>query len=66
MMWYLIGVVAMVLVGFLLYASRKNKRDACAGGKANDVPPFRTEESLNSYNKPMDDQHSHVDFDDAE
>jgi hypothetical protein len=65
-MWYLIGVVAIVLAGFFLYASvKKNKQDA-EKAKAANKPPFRTEEKLNSYNKPMDDQHSHVDFDDAE
>ncbi|MCX5678481.1 MAG: hypothetical protein NTY76_05165 [Candidatus Omnitrophica bacterium] len=65
-MWYLIGVIAIALVGFFLYANaKKNKRDA-EKAKAGDKPPFRTEEKLSSYNKPMDNQHSHVDFDDAE
>lgn len=65
-MWYLAGVVAIALVGFFLYASAKKSKQDAEKAKTGDKPPFRTEEKLSSYNKPMDDQHSHVDFDDAE
>jgi len=66
-MWYLIGVAAVVLIGFFLYTSmKKNKRKPGQGNGTKDGVPFRTEEDLNSYSKPMDDRHSHVDFDDAE
>ena len=65
-MWYLIGIVAVVLAGFFIYASmKKNKRPAC-GCKSDDKPAFRTEEKLSTYNKPLDDKQSRVDFDDAE
>ena len=65
-MWYLIGVMAVVLIGFFLYRSAKRHKQESAGAKAEDDPSFRTEEDLNSYAKPLDDSHSHVDFDDAE
>lgn len=65
-MWYLAGILAIVLVGFFLYTSVKKNRQDAGKTKMEDKPPFRTEEKLSSYNKPMDDQHSHVDFDDAE
>jgi len=65
-MWYLIGVVAIVLIGFFLYANARKNKQAAKSAKTGDNPSFRTEENMNSYNKPMDNQHSHVDFDDAE
>ncbi len=65
-MWCLIGIVAVVLIGFFLYASAKRRKQNSEHAKADDNSPFRTEEDLNSYAKPMDDSHSHVDFDDAE
>ncbi len=65
-MWYLIGVVAIVLIGFFLYANTRKSKQGAKSAKIGDNPPFRTEEKLDSYNKPMDDQHLHVDFDDAE
>ncbi|MFH1189120.1 MAG: hypothetical protein V1682_00320 [Candidatus Omnitrophota bacterium] len=65
-MWYLIGVVAVVLIGFFLYASVKKHKNNSDNGKPGDNSPFRTEETLSSYTKPLDDSHSHVDFDDAE
>lgn len=64
-MWYLIGVVLIALIGFFVYANRKSKR-CCCGSKESDKPTFRTEEDINTYNKPLDDKKSHVDFDDAE
>jgi hypothetical protein len=65
-MWYLIGIAAVVLTGFLLYAGAKRHKRDSDNARSEDNPPFRTEEDLNSYSKPMDDSHSHVDFDDAE
>lgn len=65
-MWYLIGIVAIVLVGFFVYASIKKHKQSINNSKKADKPPFRTEEELNTYNKPLDDKHSHVDFDDGE
>ena len=63
-MWYLIGFVLLALIGFFVYASVKNKKRETGSVDNKDKPPFRTGESLNTYDKPMDDQHSHVDFDD--
>lgn len=64
-MWYLIGVVVMVLAGFFVYANiRKNEKPVDSAKTAD--KPFRTEEDLSTYGKPLDDKHSHVDFDDAE
>jgi Ca2+/H+ antiporter len=65
-MWYLIGVVVVVVIGFFLYASVKRHKQNLENTKAKDNSSFRTEEKLSSYGKPMDDRHSHVDFDDAE
>ena len=65
-MWYLIGIVAVVLIGFFLFAIAKRRKQDSAVSKAEDDPSFRTEEDLSSYAKPMDDSHSHVDFEDAE
>ena len=65
-MWYLIGVVAVVLIGFFLYRSAKRRKQNSESAKTKGDQSFRTGENLNSYAKPMDDSHSHVDFDDAE
>jgi len=65
-MWYLIGVVAIVLIGFFVYASVKNCKREVKSVDTEDKPQFRTEESLSTYEKPMNDQHSHVDFEDVE
>ena len=65
-MWYLIGAVTIVLIGFFVYAGVKNRRRDPGKADAEDKPLFRTEDSLNTYDKPMDDRHSHVDFDDIE
>lgn len=65
-MWYLIAIVAAVLMGLFVYASvMKNKR-AVDNAKTKEKPSFRTEEDLSSYSKPMDGRHTHVDFDDVE
>ena len=64
-MWYLIGIVAIVLIGFFVYANIKKNKQLVDTAKTADKP-FRTEEELNTYNKSLDDKHSHVDFDDAE
>ncbi len=65
-MWYLIGVVAIFLAGFFVYASIRKSELLKREAKKPDKPLFRSEEDLNSYDKPMNDDHSHVDFDDAE
>ncbi len=67
-MWYLIGVVAVVLIGFFVMASVKKDKCCCCNTKDKDVnkPPFRTDECLEKYDKPVDGHHSTVDFDDAE
>ena len=65
-MWYIIGAVAAVLVGFFVFANVKKNRCECNKDKTTDKPTFRTDESLNKYDKPIDGNRSHVDFDDAE
>lgn len=64
-MGYLIGIIVVVLVGFFVYANMKHKKHSNNAGKG-DEPAFRTEEDLSTYNKPLDDKQSRVDFDDAE
>ena len=63
-MWYFI-IIAVIIVGFFTWTSinsrNKEKR------KREDKPPFRSEEDLEEYNKPMKDQdYNPVDFDDAQ
>lgn len=65
-MLYVIGLVAACLTGYFVYANMKEKRSRKECGKEPAKPSFRTEKSLNSYSKPLDDKHSRVDFDDAE
>ena len=65
-MWYLVGIVAIVLIGFFVYARIKKNKNSTNSAEKADKPPFRTEEKLNAYRKPLDDKHSHVDFDDEE
>ena len=64
-MWYLIGIVVIALAGFFVYANIKKNAHSVDSAKTADKP-FRTEEDLSTYNKPLDDRQSHVDFDDAE
>lgn len=65
-MWYLIGFVGMVLAGFFVYANIKKSRIVKYEPAQDNKSQFRSEEDLKTYGKPMDDKHSHVDFDDAE
>jgi len=65
-MFYLIGVIAIVLVGFLVHATLKKNKCSCGAPKDAEKSAFRTEESLEKYDKPIDSHQSHVDFDDAE
>ena len=65
-MWYLIGVIVAALIGFFVYANRKKNKQSSGGAKASDKPAFRSEEDLSTYSKSLDDNKSHVDFDDAE
>ncbi|MGB2705564.1 MAG: hypothetical protein WBC74_01720 [Candidatus Omnitrophota bacterium] len=63
-MQYFVIIVAIVCIGFFIWASVENKKRKKKQDKRKDRPLFRTEEDLEEYGKPME---SHpVDFDDEE
>jgi hypothetical protein len=65
-MWYIIGTVVVVLIGLIVYAGKKDNSCGCCKSKLDDKPAFRTEDSLEKYDKTIDGHRSTVDFDDAE
>jgi len=66
-MWKIVVIVSVVWVGFFAWARIGYKRRKKEYDKKKNKPTFRTEEDLDEYAKPMDDEHrGKVDFDDAE
>ncbi|GEM_PF-4242191 len=65
-MLYAIALLAVALIGFFVFSSGKKNKCGCCNTKTADKPPFRTEDSLEKYDKPADGNRSVVDFDDAE
>ena len=66
-MWTWIIVISAIWIGFFIVARIASKRRRKEYNKKKDKPLFRTEEDLDEYAKPMDDEHkSRVNFDDAE
>ena len=66
-MWTFIIIISVVWIGFLIWARADYKRRNRDRNKKKQKPPFRTEEDLDKYAKPMEDEHrSRVDFDDAD
>jgi len=60
-------IVSAICVIFFIWARIDYKRRKREVGKKKDKPPFRTEEVLEEYAKPMEDEHqASVDFDDAD
>lgn len=67
MMLTFIIVISVAWVGFVIWARIDSKKRREELNKKKDKPTFRTEEDLNEYAKPMNDEHQgKVDFDDAE
>ena len=65
-MWSII-IVAVVCVLFFMWARMDYKKKKAGRGNKAEKPPFRTEDDLKSYEKPMHDkEHSTIDLDDAE
>ena len=66
-MWAFAAIVTILWVGLIVWLRRDLKTRKKESEKKKYKPPFRTEEDLEEYAKPMDDKHEpHVDFDDAE
>ncbi|MFA5144270.1 MAG: hypothetical protein WC522_08950 [Candidatus Omnitrophota bacterium] len=66
-MWTIIIVVSALWIGFFAWARMGDKKRRKENNKKKSKPSFRTEEDLDEYAKPMEDDHqSKVDFDDAE
>ncbi|MDD5428678.1 MAG: hypothetical protein PHI58_05525 [Candidatus Omnitrophica bacterium] len=63
----IISVISVIWIGYFIWARNDAKKRRAEYNKKKDKPTFRTEEDLNEYAKPMDDEHhGKVDFDDAE
>jgi hypothetical protein len=66
-MWNLVIIVAVVCVLFFVWARMDYKKKMAGRGEKAYKPPFRTEDDLKSYEKPLkDEEHSTIDLDDAE
>ena len=66
-MWTLIIVVSVLWIGFFIIARIDSKRRKKESEKKKTKPAFRTEEDLDEYAKPMNDEHqSRVDFEDTD
>lgn len=67
-MWYIIVIVVSIIwVGFFVWVRMDYKRRKAESVKKKARPPFRSEEGLEGYEKPLEDCHSPtIDFDDAE
>ncbi|MDD3905225.1 MAG: hypothetical protein PHS46_01695 [Candidatus Omnitrophica bacterium] len=66
-MWKILVIISVIWVGFFIWAKIDYKRRTSENNKKKNKPPFRTENDLKEYGKPMQDEHSNkVDFDDAE
>ena len=63
-MRYIIMLVSVLCVAVFAWAGMKNRKKKLQEDKKKTKPPFRTEETLPEYGKPMEPPA--VDFDDAE
>lgn len=60
-------IVGIACIGFFIWARMDYKKKKARRENRADKPPFRTEDDLNGYEKPLKDKdHSTVDMDDAE
>ena len=63
----LVIIVAVICVVFFVWARMDYKKKKAGRGNRAYKPPFRTEDDLKSYEKPLNDKdHSTIDLDDAE
>lgn len=66
-MLYVVIILSIVCAGFFIWAARDYKRRKSESGKGKDKPPFRSEEDMDEYGKPLKSQgYNPVDFEDAE
>ena len=65
-MWYLIIILSFICVGFFMWVRADYKKKKRELNKSKNRPPFRTEDVLEEYGKPLKDKDQQsVDFDDA-
>jgi len=66
-MWYIIVILSVICIAFSIWVRSYYKKQQKSKAGAKDRPPFRTEDVLEEYGKPLKDKEQPtVDFDDAE
>ena len=66
-MWYILVILSVLCVGFSIWVRKYHKKHEKSKPVVKDKPPFRTEDVLEEYGKPMKDKDQPtVDLDDAE
>lgn len=66
-MLYFVIIVAAIFFSLFIWAAIDYKKQKKERNKKGEKAPFRTEDDLQEYGKPMkDEEHATVDFDDAE
>jgi hypothetical protein len=65
--YIVIIILSVILAGFFIWARADYKKQERKIDKTKEKPPFRTEDVLEEYGKPMRDQeYNPVDFDDTQ
>ena len=66
-MWTWIIIISAIWIGFFIVARIYSKRRQKEYNKKTGKPQFRSEEDLDEYGKPMNDEHkSRANFEDTE
>lgn len=66
-MFYVVIILSIACAVFFVWAARDYRKRKRELDEKKDKPPFRSEEDLEEYGKPMkDEDYNPVDFDDAE
>ena len=66
-MWYIIVILSVICIAFSVWVRGYYKKQEKSKRVTKDRPPFRTEDVLEEYGKPMKDkEQTTVDFEDAD